>query len=54
MRQAKESAEIAALEHISFELVEKLKKKEVEIQDETEQVVKIFQDFQIKVAITED
>ena len=41
------------MEHISSELVENLKKTEAEVQEEVEQIVKIFQDFQNKVATTE-
>ena len=41
------------LEHISSDDVDNLKKKEVEVQEETMQMVRIFHDFHIKVIIIE-
>ena len=52
-RQELGLAGLTTSEHISSKLVGNLKKKEAEVQQDTEQVVKIFQYFQSKVAITE-
>ena len=54
MRQAIESeGRLTTLKHNNSDLVDNLRNKEIELWEETAQIVKIFRDFQSKVFIIE-
>ena len=53
VQQAVESTRLTTSEHINSNLVENSIKKKEKLQEETAQIVKIFQDYQSKVITTE-